>query len=134
VIVKIQGTFSGWVGKGCVVDCKNGLSYAVAMVDGDLDLGSNVELWVYEHTPVEGKAELFGFKHVQARETFAELLKIKGVGPISARQLLQVHGGDLLHTVASGQTNALQVKGIGPKTAALIVKGFQKRAQELLDA
>lgn len=133
MIVRINGTFSGWVGKCCVIDCPSGVSYAVRMVDSDLELGTNVVVWTYEFVSQEGKRSLYGFKDLFNREIFAELILVQGVGPVSATQLVATHGVNLLELVVHEQARALQVKGIGPKTTQNILKGFRRRAEELLE-
>jgi Holliday junction DNA helicase RuvA len=94
-----------------------------------------VELFVLE-VHKENKREFFGFTNLQDREWVEKLLKVDGVGPKIAAQIVYFLGHEgLLQAIQNSDIKALtQVKGLGQKTAKKIIlelKSSQVKLAEL---
>jgi len=85
-------------------------------------LNETVELFVLE-VHKENKREFFGFTNLQDREWVEKLLKVDGVGPKIAAQIVYFLGHEgLLQAIQNSDIKALtQVKGLGQKTAKKII-------------
>lgn len=87
-------------------------------------LGSQTELLLHTHMVVKEDAHvLYGFSSEQERSIFRLLISVNGVGPNTARMILNALNPSELHTViATGNLPALRsIKGIGDKTAQRIL-------------
>jgi len=98
-------------------------------------LNETVELFVLE-VHKENKREFFGFTNLQDREWVEKLLKVDGVGPKIAAQIVYFLGHEgLLQAIQNSDIKALtQVKGLGQKTAKKIIlelKSSQVKLAEL---
>jgi Holliday junction DNA helicase RuvA len=98
-------------------------------------LNETVELFVLE-VHKENKREFFGFTNLQDREWVEKLLKVDGVGPKIAAQIVYFLGHQgLLQAIQNSDIKALtQVKGLGQKTAKKIIlelKSSQVKLAEL---
>lgn len=84
--------------------------------------GSEVALLIYTHVR-EDQISLFGFKNEAEREWFKHLIRISGIGPRLAINILSgISSDDLKLAIASGDATRLRaIPGIGKKTAARMV-------------
>ncbi|MCL1904129.1 MAG: Holliday junction branch migration protein RuvA [Oscillospiraceae bacterium] len=107
-----------------VVECA-GVGYACRTASATLDglkLGDNVTLLT--HLSVrEDAVELFGFATAHELGTFKMLLSVSGVGPKAALSILSdMSPQDFALSVVTDDVKSLtRVKGIGSKTAQLII-------------
>jgi Holliday junction DNA helicase RuvA len=99
----------------------------------NLQLGSNKQLIIYTEIR-EDAFNLYGFADQIEKQVFQLLLKVKGVGPKSASEILSnVDKKELLKVIGSGDLNQLQnLKGIGKKTAERIVVELRDKVGEFL--
>lgn len=111
-------------GKRLIIATASGVGYAV---DIPLRLSlqfrpkSKVELFIHEHQTAES-SRLFGFATEPELEFFERLLKINGVGPKTALDLLEQPIAEIQKTIEAADAKKLaQTPGVGPKTAARIV-------------
>jgi Holliday junction DNA helicase RuvA len=121
-----------------VVDC-NGVGYDVvvslytlAALPAD---GERVVLRIYTHTTSDAKVSLYGFLEAQERALFDLLITVKNVGPTTAIAILS--GGssprDTVGLIAREDVAGItRIKGVGKKTADLIVVELHDKCQEML--
>jgi len=119
-----------------IVRLPSGIGYLVQISPKqNLMLNETVELFVLE-VHKENKREFFGFTNLQDREWVEKLLKVDGVGPKIAAQIVYFLGHEgLLQAIQNSDIKALtQVKGLGQKTAKKIIlelKSSQVKLAEL---
>jgi Holliday junction DNA helicase RuvA len=114
-------------GVGYEVTCS---SYTFAALPAE---GERVTLKIFTHAQ-ENKIALFGFIDAQERALFDQLLKVKNVGPTTAIAIL---GGssprDIAQLIAREDVAGLtRIRGVGKKTAELLVVELKDRCAELL--
>ena len=137
MIGHLRGTLLERSGNTVIVECA-GVGYEVVLsahslaeLAGD---GGPVALRVYTHF-VQNGITLYGFTGAIERELFDLLITVKNVGPASAVKILSSGAGpvDLARLIAAGQTSALNaLRGVGKKTAELLVVELRERCEELL--
>lgn len=81
-----------------------------------------LKIYVY-HKQREDSQELYGFKSLEERGFFTQLVSVSGVGPKSALSVLSIADiKDLKKAIVSGNADMFKkVSGIGTKTAERIV-------------
>jgi len=139
----VIGYLSGRVLERCgstvVVDV-GGVGYEVVLSAHSLaEIGPagespSVALRVYTHYQQNG-ITLYGFVEAVERQLFDLLITVKNVGPASAVKILSSGASpvDLARLIAGGQTAALHgLRGVGKKTAELLVVELRDRCEELL--
>ncbi|MCX6641083.1 MAG: Holliday junction branch migration protein RuvA [bacterium] len=91
-------------------------------------IGAEIRTWIYLHQKDEGPA-LYGFAHKQERELFKLLLKVSGIGPKVAIQILSgIKPEDLVRALADEDWKRLTlISGIGPKTAKRLLVELKER-------
>ncbi len=119
-----------------VVDC-HGVGYDVICSTytlGQLPAdGERVTLRVFTHA-TENKLSLFGFFEAQERTLFDHLITVKNVGPSTAIAILSGSTPrDIAQLIAREDVPGLtKIKGVGKKTAELLVVELKDRCAELL--
>jgi holliday junction DNA helicase RuvA len=135
VIARLDGTLIERDPPHLVIDC-GGVGYEVtcssytfAGLPAD---GERVTLRVFTHA-TETKLSLFGFLDAQERAMFDLLIKCKNVGPSTAIAILSGSTPrDLVGLIAREEVPALtRIKGIGKKTAEMLVVELKDRCAEL---
>jgi Holliday junction DNA helicase RuvA len=79
MIAVLSGRVSEKVGEVIVVDC-GGVGYGVLVTFedfGSLNTGDETKLYIYEHIR-ETEYSLFGFKNLQTKQLFEQLLSVNG--------------------------------------------------------
>ncbi len=113
----------------------SGLGYLVQISPKqNFILNETVELFILE-VQRDNKTELFGFTNLQDREWVEKLLKVDGVGPKIAAQIVYLLGYEgLLQAIQNNDVKALtQIKGLGQKTAKKIVLELKSTQVELTE-
>lgn len=84
--------------------------------------GQEISVWVYTQVR-EDAIQLFGFPTMREKRMFLELIKVNGVGPKSAMQIVSASGVDqILDLIESGNAKGLaQLPKVGKKTAEQII-------------
>jgi holliday junction DNA helicase RuvA len=107
-----------------VIDC-GGIGYGlyVPFEDfGALEEGQESKFYIYEHIR-ENTHDLYGFRNVESKLLFEQLLTVNGVGPKMALAILSV--ATLSHVkqaIASGDTKFIsQAIGVGKRVAERVV-------------
>jgi len=135
VIARLDGVLIERDPPQIVLDC-NGVGYEVTCSSytlGSLPAdGERVVLRVFTHA-TENKLSLFGFIDAQEREMFDQLIKVKNVGPSTAIAILSGSSPkELVALIAREDVAALtRIKGVGKKTAELLVVELKDRCAEL---
>ncbi len=108
VVLDVQG-----VGYGVLLSVSE---HETAAVD------SPIKLYIYENIK-EDAHDLFGFKTIDGKKLFEQLLKVKNVGPKVALAVLGIGSTDVVRTaIASGDVKLLQTaKGVGKRAAEQMV-------------
>jgi Holliday junction DNA helicase RuvA len=136
VIARLEGTLVERDPPRVIVDC-NGVGYEVTCSTytfaGLPAEGERVTLRVFTQAQ-ENKIALYGFVDAEERALFDQLIKVKNVGPSTAIAIL---GGssprDIANLIAREDVPGLtRIKGIGKKTAELLVVELKDRCSELV--
>ncbi len=136
MIARLEGTLVDRDPPRVIVDC-GGVGYEVTCSSytfaGLPAEGERVTLRVFTHA-LENKLTLYGFVDAQERALFDQLIKVKNVGPSTAIAIL---GGssprDIAQLIAREDVAGLtKIKGVGKKTAELLVVELKDRCAELL--
>jgi Holliday junction DNA helicase RuvA len=136
VIARLEGVLIDKMPPHVVIDC-NGVGYDVIVsgytlaglpVDGE-----RVTLRVFTHA-TENKLSLFGFIDQQERALFDLLITVKNVGPSTAIAILSgSNPRDIATLIANEDVPGLtRIKGIGKKTAELLVVELHEKCAEAL--
>lgn len=138
MIERINGKLVRNGGTFAVVDCQ-GVGYRLfvsARTGAELpELEQTVTLLSYLHVR-EGIMQLYGFLTETEREVFLALIGISGIGPrLGQRILSEISPGDLMALIATENRMGLtKIKGIGKKTAELLVLGLKDLALTVAQA
>jgi holliday junction DNA helicase RuvA len=136
VIARLEGTLIDRAPPHVVVDC-NGVGYDVVVsaytLAGLPADGERVTLRVYTAAS-ENKIALYGFGDVQERALFDLLITVKNVGPSTAIAILSGSSPrDMVALIAREDVVGLtRIKGVGKKTAELLVVELHDKCEELL--
>lgn len=103
----------------------NGVGYELicsSNTQGDLELGMSSALWVHTHVR-EDQLQLFGFSSQVEKKLFESLLKVTGIGPKMAIQILS--GATLDHIIDSIESKNVAalcaLPKVGKKTAEQMI-------------
>jgi Holliday junction DNA helicase RuvA len=123
MIAVLSGRVSEKVGEVIVVDC-GGIGYGVLVTFedfGSLNTGDETKLYIYEHIR-ETEHSLFGFKNLQTKQLFEQLLSVNGVGPKMALAILSIAGSSQVRqAIAGGDTKFIsQANGVGKRVAQMM--------------
>jgi len=139
MIGHLRGTLLERRGSAVIIDC-GGVGYEVTLSGHSLGQvgppGSPVAVRVFTHAQ-ENRIALYGFTSAEERELFDLLITVKNVGPASAVKILSTgtEPVEIARLIAAGRTSALQgLRGVGKKTAELLVVELRDRAIELLQS
>jgi Holliday junction DNA helicase RuvA len=137
MIARLRGSLLEKSTDGIVVDC-HGVGYDVgvsAMTFAALpDEGAEVTLRVFTHAQ-ENRVALYGFATTEERQLFDLLITVKNVGPATAIGILSGAAAPqaLARLIAAGDLAGLtRIKGVGKKTADLIVVELREKCEWLL--
>lgn len=112
------------VGKDQVLVVIDNLGYEVFVSAPTLDkvkVGEEQEFWTHEYLR-ENARELYGFPTREELGLFRDLMKVSGVGPKMALNVLSLGAGRVREAITKGDAGMLgSVSGVGKKTAQKIV-------------
>jgi Holliday junction DNA helicase RuvA len=136
VIARLEGVVIEKDPPHVVIDC-NGVGYDVicsgyTLTELPAD-GERVTLRIFTHA-TENKLSLFGFIDRQERAMFDLLITVKNVGPSTAIAILSgSNPRDIATLIAAEDVPGLtRIKGVGKKTAELLVVELKDKAAEAL--
>lgn len=131
----LKGKIKRISGENVILVC-GGVGYEVFWAGGEVHEGDEIEIWVYTHY-TEKSVALYGFCDEKSKRVFLSLLKVNGVGPKSAFQVI-VHIGAQEAMAAISQGDATKIAttpGVGQKIAKRIVRevetGIEVEIQEV---
>ena len=124
MIATLSGKISEKVGDLIVVNC-GGVGYGlyVTFEDfGSLHPGEEAKLYIYEHIR-ENTHDLFGFRNLQTKLLFEQLLSVNGVGPKMALSIMSLaNSSQVRQAIAAGDTKFIsQAGGVGKRVAERVV-------------
>ena len=130
MIGRIQGTLVELSGDSVLVEVQ-GVGYEIfpharAMIDLQSQLGEKTLLWIYTHVR-EDALQLFGFLSVEEKNLFLQLLKVNGVGPKLAQNILSgATAQEITEWIETGDAKALsKIPKVGKKTGEQIILTLQ---------
>lgn len=124
MIATLEGKISQKLGDLVVVEC-GGVGYGVNVTFEDfgaLNSDEKTKLFIYEHIR-ENTHDLFGFRNMETKFLFEQLLSVNGVGPKMALSILSVaNGAQVRKAIAAGDTKFIsQASGVGKRVAERVV-------------
>lgn len=134
MIEYISGRLTELTPTEAVIDC-GGVGYSLQIsvsTYSAIQNKENTRLYVYESIR-EDAYILFGFASKVERQMFLLLKSVKKVGPALARTLLSAFTAEnLAAIIAAEDLNSIKsAKGIGPKTAQLVIVELKDKVQEI---
>lgn len=129
----ITGRVTNKTASSIVLD-NNGIGYELGVSGNtlyDVDMGDTAKIYTYLYVR-EDEMSLYGFSREDEKKLFLRLIDISGIGPKMAMQILSGYDlKTLTVAIASGDTKTLcKIKGLGKKTAELIVLNLREVAAE----
>jgi Holliday junction DNA helicase RuvA len=124
MIATLNGKISQKIGDLIVVEC-GGVGYGVQVTFedfGGLNTGDQAKLYIYEHIR-ETEHSLFGFKNLQTKYLFEQLLSVNGVGPKMALSIMSLaNSSQVRQAIAAGDTKFIsQAVGVGKRVAERVI-------------
>jgi Holliday junction DNA helicase RuvA len=124
MIATLSGKVSEKVGDLIVINC-GGVGYGLYVTFEDfgaLHSGEETKLYIYEHIR-ENTHDLFGFRNLQTKLLFEQLLSVNGVGPKMALSIMSLaNSGQVRQAIASGDTKFITgAGGVGKRVAERVV-------------
>lgn len=118
----------------CIVIEAGGIGYELGVSGNtlsDVELGEVKKVYTYLYVR-EDEMSLYGFSRAEEKKLFLKLIDISGIGPKMAMQILSGYDlRTLTVAIASGDVKTLcKIKGLGKKTAELIVLNLREKAAE----
>jgi holliday junction DNA helicase RuvA len=130
MIGRIQGILVEANQDSLIVEVQ-GVGYEVhphsrALVELQSRLGEPILLWIYTHVR-EDALQLFGFLTLDEKNLFLQLLKVNGVGPKLAQNILSgATSAEITNWIELGDAKALsKIPKVGKKTAEQIILTLQ---------
>lgn len=114
-----------WVGLESLILMAGGVGYEVTATPATLanvTPGAPMELWIYTQVR-EDAIQLYGFQKLAEKELFLSLIKVNGIGPKSAIQILGASSCEqIISLINEGDARGLSgLPKVGKKTAEQIV-------------
>lgn len=124
MIAILDGKVTEKLGDMVVIGC-GGVGYGtfVTFEDfGSLNVGEPAKLYIYEHIR-ENTHDLFGFRQLETKQLFEQLLSVNGIGPKMALAILSIATLSQVRTaIANGDTKFIsQASGVGKRVAERVV-------------
>ncbi|MEJ5299680.1 MAG: Holliday junction branch migration protein RuvA [Thermodesulforhabdaceae bacterium] len=131
MIAYVKGTLTSKTPSSAVVDV-SGIGYDIAISLHTFyslpELGQEVLIYTYTHVR-EDVLQLYGFKTLEEKKAFLDLIAINGVGPKLALTILSgIAPDELARAVYEHNVGRLQkIPGVGKKTAERILLEMKHR-------
>ena len=124
MIASLRGTVSEKHADIVIIDCA-GVGYGVLVSAADfggLATGSEAKLYIYEQIK-EDAHDLYGFRSLDGKQLFEQLISVKNVGPKVAMSVLNIgSSNEVRSAIAGGDIKRLQTaKGVGKRAAEQMV-------------
>lgn len=124
MIVTLRGVVVEKLAEQVVIEAA-GVGYGVLVTIEDyglLSAADEVRLYIYEHLR-ENTHELYGFRSIDTKALFEQLLSVNGVGPKMALAILSLgQAAEVRTAIASGDIKFIQAAGgVGKRVAERVV-------------
>jgi Holliday junction DNA helicase RuvA len=124
MIATLSGKIAEKTLETVILEC-GGVGYGLFVTFEDygaLEEGSQTRIYVYEHIR-ENAHDLFGFRSLETKLLFEQLLSVNGVGPKMALSILSIANSQQVRSaIASGDTKFIsQANGVGKRVAERVV-------------
>ncbi|MEX0932152.1 MAG: Holliday junction branch migration protein RuvA [Candidatus Saccharimonadales bacterium] len=124
MLASITGKITHILEQSIIVEV-NSLGYGLFVTSKDqssLAPGDEVSLYIYENVK-EDAHDLYGFKELETKQMFEQLISVSGIGPKAGLAILSSYGmGEVSRAITEGDVALLtSVSGIGKKTAERII-------------
>jgi Holliday junction DNA helicase RuvA len=124
MIATLAGEVVSKSGSSVVLEL-NGIGYELFVTFEDfgaLNVGSKAKIYIYESIR-ENAHDLYGFRNIESKHLFEQLLTVKGIGPKIALAILSVAGISYVRqSIAAGDVKFIaQATGVGRKAAERVV-------------
>ena len=124
MIAVLDGLVTEKLGDVVILECAGvGYGLSVSFEDfGGLETGKPAKLYIYEHIR-DNAHDLFGFRKLETKILFEQLLSVNGVGPKMALAILSVANSQQVRkAIAGGDTKFIsQANGVGKRVAERVV-------------
>ena len=136
MISTLNGLITQKTGEMIVLECAGvGYGVYVSFEDyGALEEGQAAKLNIYEHIR-ENAHDLFGFKNMEAKILFEQLLSVNGVGPKMALAILSIANLQTVRqAIAGGDTKFIaQAIGVGKRVSERVVVDLKDKVGLIAD-
>ena len=124
MIATLNGLVVQKTSENIVLECA-GVGYGIYVTFEDFGIlkeGQAYKLFIYEHIR-ENAHDLFGFRDLQSKLLFEQLLSVNGVGPKMALAILSIANlNTVRQAIAAGDTKFIaQAQGVGKRVAERVV-------------
>lgn len=124
MIATLTGQITENYGSTVVLEV-GGVGYGISVTttdQGTLARGEQVKLFIYENIK-EDTYDLIGFKSLETKHLFMQLLSVKNVGPKVALAILDIgNDASVRSAIAGGDVKYLQTaKGVGKRAAEQVI-------------
>ncbi len=124
MIASLSGKIAQKIGEVVIVET-GGVGYGVLVTFEDfgaIKTGEDTKLYIYEHIR-ENTHDLFGFRKLETKQIFEQLLSVNGVGPKMALSILSIaSSAQVKQAIAAGDVKFItQAVGVGKRVAERVV-------------
>jgi Holliday junction DNA helicase RuvA len=124
MIATLRGKIADKTTEQVIIEC-GGVGYGINVPFEDfgaLAEGQEAKLFIYEHIR-ENTHDLFGFRNLESKFLFEQLLSVNGVGPRMALAILSIANLQTVRqAIATGDTKFIsQATGVGKRVAERVV-------------
>ncbi|HET6863833.1 MAG TPA: Holliday junction branch migration protein RuvA [Candidatus Saccharimonadales bacterium] len=136
MIATLEGKVTQKLGDMVVIECA-GIGYGVNVTFEDfgaLNTDEKTKLYIYEHIR-ENAHDLFGFRSLETKFLFEQLLTVNGVGPRMALSILSIaNSTQVRKAIAAGDTKFIaQATGVGKRVAERVVVDLKDKVGLMAD-
>lgn len=134
MIVKLKGKIDNYSEKFIDLDVKN-VVYRVLMTNSNVEffkeITAQVEIFIYEIIKEDSRT-FIGFKNLQEREVFSDLLSVQGVGSKMAINIMSsLECDEIITSIKADEISKLtNVSGVGQKLAKRINNELKEKLQK----
>ncbi len=127
---KVVITKPGWI----IVKAPSGLGYGIIVSPNkNYMVNENVDILLLEVTR-DSSSELYGFDNIDQRSWAERLLKVSGIGPKMAANIVHnMHIDEIIQSIQNADSKNFsdKVKGLGAKTAKKIIVELKDTSVDL---
>jgi holliday junction DNA helicase RuvA len=127
---KVVVAKAGWI----IVKAPSGVGYGIFVATHkNYMVNENVDIFLLEITR-DNSSELYGFDNMDQRGWVERLLKVSGIGPkMAANIVFSMHIDEIVEAISKADSKAFStsVKGLGAKTAKKIIVELKDSSVDL---